>query len=42
MSLFACKNEAPQCHDEAAILQVGKTKLCRVLHRFGMFIIMTQ
>lgn len=35
-----CKNEAPQYYDKADLLHLGKTKLCRILHRFGMIILL--
>ena len=33
---FNYKNEVKN-HDEAKVLRCGKTKLCRILHRFDMF-----
>ena len=34
--IFNSKNEVKN-HDEANALHYGKTKLCRILHSFGMF-----
>ena len=37
---FNCRSEVKN-HGEANVLPCGKTKLCRVLHSFGMFTLMT-